>query len=486
MNIRGEALRHDAAALYHFVDSICARCDERRASPAYLEPSKKFFKYIRELGHATKEYTNDFVNSVPKDPRLYKVYREKLHLLASSWKALHRYVKAALDADTLSIPSPLVDSLLRRFTSIPRFRDAAFTVFHLHELNYLQVRAGFVRALAKRLRSIIPGAPEFPANLGMIGIPYSQSSAVYLNCLIPHEMGHFVFQELNKFGELAPEIEKSLHSVLGGGDAGVGKKNFLALKPERQAWCINRVASWAEEIFCDLFAVNMVGPSYSMAYIELFGLTTVLDPATSSKYALTPEFCEFSASHPADLFRLKQHVELLKELGYDKKGLRFTWWDEVQQFQTHYVEVLNAATSIGDSEYTSSADQNWHPYFQETRKAFFSLAGAVRISVTNTVSEIDSGVRAFQLFKQPVEEYLSNGVVPSTVLVRGHLLYPPPVAVLNASWKFHLESLDTLISRIEDQDPSKVSDRQRWIERLELWTIKAIEDHKLLTGQKKD
>jgi hypothetical protein len=486
MTIRGEALRHDAAALYHFVDSICARCDERRASPAYLGPSRKFFRYIRELGQATKVYTNDFVNSVPKDPRLYKVYREKLHLLASSWTALHRYVKAALDADTPSIPSPLVDSFLRRFTSIPRFKDAAFTVFHLHELNYLQVRAGFVRALAKKLRSIIPGAPEFPSNLGMIGIPYSQSSAVYLNCLIPHEMGHFVFQELDKFGELAPEIEKSLHDVLGAGDAAVGKKKFSLLKPEHQAWCINRVASWTEEIFCDLFAVTMVGPAYSMAYIELFGLTTVLDPATSSNYALTPEFCEFSASHPADLFRLKQHVALLGELGYEKKRKRLTWWDEVKGFQTHYVDVLKAAANIGDIEYISSADQRTHQYYDETRKAFFGLASIVRASVINTVGGIDLGLHGFQLFRQSIEEYLSHGVVPSTVLVKGHLLFPAPIAVLNASWKFYLESLDILISRIEGQDPAKVSDRQRWIERLELWTIKAIEDHKLLTGQKKE
>jgi hypothetical protein len=179
-------------------------------------------------------------------------------------------------------------------------------------------------------------------------------------------------------------------------------------------------------------------------------------------------------------------VALLQELGYDRNGKQLTWWDEVQGFQTHYVEVLKAATKIGDSEYTSSADQRAHQYYEETRKAFFGLGGTVRASVVNTVDGIDSGLHGFQLFRQSIEEYLSNGVVPSTVLVRGHLLYPAPVAVLNASWKFYLESLDTLIGRIEGQDPCKVSDRQRWIKRLELWTIKAIEDHKLLTGQKKE
>jgi hypothetical protein len=486
MQIRGEALRHDAASLYHFIDSISAHCDERRESPAYLEPSRKFFKYIRELGDAIKSYVNDFVNSAPKDPRLYKVYREKLHLLSSSWSALHKYVKPAVDADTLSIPSPLVDSFIRRFRSIPRFRNAAFTVFHLHQLNYLQVRAGFVRALAKRLKSIVPGAEEFPPDLGMIGIPYSQSSSVYLNCLIPHEMGHFVFQELGKLQDLLPEIEKSLHRALGAGDPAAGKKVLAALKPEEQAWCSNRIESWAEEIFCDLFALRLVGPCYSLAYIELFGLTTVLDPAVPSGHVLTQEFCEFSSSHPADLYRLKQHVMLLEELGYESRGKKFTWWAELDKFQSHYVEVLKVARSISDGEFTSSFDQKWHQHFEETRKAFFGLADILRATVNEVVGNLDSGLKGFRIFGPCIEEYLSNGVVPSTVLVGGHLCYPDPLAILNASYKFYLESLDTLINSIQNQDSSSVGHRDRWIKRLELWTIKALEDHRLLKEQRKD
>ena len=50
-----ETLKRDAAALFSFVDSICQFCVDRD-SPAYLKPSEDFFKYIRDLGDATKAY----------------------------------------------------------------------------------------------------------------------------------------------------------------------------------------------------------------------------------------------------------------------------------------------------------------------------------------------------------------------------------------------------------------------------------------------
>lgn len=99
---------------------------------------------------------------------------------------------------------------------------------------------------------------------------------------------------------------------------------------------------------------------------------------------------------------------------------------------------------------------------------------------------LNSGLRGFTKFHASVEEYLRNGIVPSTVLLGSHPCNPDPVTVLNASYKFYLESLDSLMERIAEQDPSRTRDRNRWIKRLELWTIKAMEDHKLLSGQRKE
>jgi hypothetical protein len=112
-----ETLRKDAAALFSFVDSICQYCVDRE-SPAYLSPSKEFFRYIRDLGDTTKAYLNVFSEKAPKDPRLYQGYRQKLETIRFAWFEFHQFIKPAIDADTLSMPYPLVEALTRRFNRI--------------------------------------------------------------------------------------------------------------------------------------------------------------------------------------------------------------------------------------------------------------------------------------------------------------------------------------------------------------------------------
>ena len=90
-----ETLERDAAALFSFIDSICLYCYGDPESPAYLEPSEKFFDYIRKLGDATKAYLNAFPAKKPADPRLYKPYRQKLETIRSGWSEFHQLIKAS-------------------------------------------------------------------------------------------------------------------------------------------------------------------------------------------------------------------------------------------------------------------------------------------------------------------------------------------------------------------------------------------------------
>src|SRR5579862_7227473 len=168
-----ETLRVDAAALFSFVDSVCQFCVDRD-SPAYLNPSKEFFQYIRGLGDATKAYLNTFSEKAPRDLRLYQGYRQKLETIRSAWFEFHQFIKPAIDADTLGMPYPLVEALTRRLNQVKELEKTRFVLFHLDEVNYLQIRVSEVKKTADRLSVIIPDAKPFPPNLGMIGIPYSQ------------------------------------------------------------------------------------------------------------------------------------------------------------------------------------------------------------------------------------------------------------------------------------------------------------------------
>jgi hypothetical protein len=463
-------LQRDAAALFSFVDSICLYCDEERDSPAYLDPSKRFFQYIRELGDATKAYLNVFPAKAPKDPRLYQDYRQKLETIRFAWFELHRLIKPAVDADTLNIPYTLVEALTSRLNRVRGFESTTFAIFHIDELNYLEVPVSEIKKTTERLERVIPDRPLFPTDLGMIGIPYSQASSLYLNCPISHEMGHFVFEKLDLKGKLLPEIGKSLERALG--------PQFSVVTDENLDWCKDRLAAWAEELFCDLFAIWLIGPCYALTYVELFGLTTILDPASSTGFSVTAGSTIFSRSHPADLFRLRQQVLLLRTLG---------WWDEVDSIKSHYVDVLRDAVGLQDTVFQFQTTEQG--YAAQTLQAFLALAPLVATQVEDAMKDVqgkalESGVDGFKKFGGLIGQYLVRAVVPSTIFDGKDHWYPDTVALLNASVKFYLASLEDLIDGVKDQKKFLAGHRSRWIKRVELLTSKAIEDHALLVGEK--
>jgi hypothetical protein len=338
-------------------------------------------------------------------------------------------------------------------------------LFHFHEVNYLQVRVSEIRRTANLLARLIPDSKGFPPELGMIGIPYSQSSPLYLNCLIAHEMGHFVFQKFEQKVKLLPGVEQCLNQSL----ASQTPTDVLD-------WSRDRLLSWAEELFCDLFAIRLVGPCYALAYVELFGLTTILNPADPSGYSLTPESFIFSRSHPADLLRLKQHVSLLKgSIG---------WWKKVDDINSHYIDVLRVAASVADTVFVFPTEEKDQNYADATLQGFFILAPTLEKATAEVVGDLDPGVSGYEKFGDLIEGYLRQAVVPSTVFDGKDHWYPGTVALLNASMKFCLESLEELMKSVEDQKAFLAGHRSKWINRVESLTSKAIEDHYLLVSEK--
>jgi hypothetical protein len=464
------ALERDAGALFSFVDSICRHCHSAGESPSYLKSSKKFFKYINELGDATKEYLSTFPSKKPNEPRLYQYYRQRLETIRSGWFEIHLLIKSAADADTLNVPYALVEAFTRRLNRVQGFEDTTFAIFHIDELNYWEIPASEIKQTTDKFKRYIPDPPQFP-NVGMIGIPYSQSSSLYLNCLIAHEMGHYVFEKREVKEKLLPYIEAALEDVIG--------KHFEAANDVTLQWSKDRLAAWAEELFCDLFAVWLIGPSYSFAYIELFGLTAILDPTDPSGFSVTTGAGSaiFSAEHPADLLRLKQHVSLLQELG---------WWGEVDEIKSHYVNVLRSSAKVNQDIFEYRHKEM--PLASETIHAFLRLVPQVSIRLADSMKgpggrKLDTGLASYVKFSACIGQYLERAVVPSTVFQEDEHWYPDDVAILNASMKFYLESLETLMDGIKGQKKFLAGHRSRWIKRVEALAGKAIEDYQLLAGE---
>ena len=122
--------------------------------------------------------------------------RSDVNVLRAGWRFMHAFVKPVLDADTLRLPSSLILGLTARLREIPQFSDTEFVIYHTDDFNYFNVKLSVLKPQANRISGLV-GGPSFPEKLGLIGIPYSQASSLFMNCLIPHELGHYVFGELS-------------------------------------------------------------------------------------------------------------------------------------------------------------------------------------------------------------------------------------------------------------------------------------------------
>jgi hypothetical protein len=266
----GDQLVREVSALYGFVDSTSILCSRVPQSVAFTEPSFKFFQHVGKLAAATKSHLSAFdiakAESANEDD--FHEMRDELRTIRSAWKELHQFIKSAIDADTLNQPSALISFMVSRLRQIQGLSDTDFAIFHTDKFNYLQVNPTSIRETLKELIFIV-GGEEFPPSLGLIGIPGTQGSSVLMNCLVAHEIGEYVYAEKQLINHFQPEVETALGLVFG--------TEYPSLPRTTKSFYIDTVLKWSKELFCDLFAVYLVGPSYTIAYIELFDLLNLLD-----------------------------------------------------------------------------------------------------------------------------------------------------------------------------------------------------------------
>jgi len=347
-------ITHDAASLNRFVESIQRFCDLRRGFPAYLAGSKDFLSLIERLAESTKEYVSAFPANLPSNPDDYQVYRQELLTLRYAWFDMHRLVKPIADADTLHLPGSLINAMMRRLRSVPSFQDSKLAILHISELNYLQVIASGVRDTITKIADFVGSSLSFPPDLGLIGIPYSQADSVLLNSLIAHEMGHFVFEKQQLKDDLAPKIEASL-------DPAFKPAMDLLQKQQIDANSLKRIpsvlASWTEELFCDLFAIRFIGPCYSYAFIELFDLSNYMNRDGTLRIKAGAPPLQFSHSYPGHLYRLQKQAEMLRTLG---------WWTHIQNSQATSQKLLEHAEALPASSFC-------FPFHVGLQKCFIDL-----------------------------------------------------------------------------------------------------------------
>ncbi|MGO9316480.1 MAG: hypothetical protein ACLPXT_12235 [Terracidiphilus sp.] len=458
-----DQVRQDAASLHAFVCSVSDKCERRNGAVSYPEPSERFFSYISELAAKTKSYLQAEIEIPDKTPEDCLDLRRDIAILQAGWGFMHQFVKPVLDADTLKLPTAFLQGLIARFQDIPRYSSTDFIFYHSSQLNYFNVKLGVFKPRADQISRFVDG-PKFPENLGLIGIPYSQSSSLFINCLIPHEMGHYVFGELSLRKLFCKSIEETLINCLGNSVTG-GMRTAL----------IECIANWVEELFCDLFAVRLMGFCFSLAFVELFNSATALDD--KSKYQESKEALEFDPNYPSNLFRLRQQVAVLKSDG---------WWEELQKTDSHYVRTLEVAYKLKEDSFSFeviTSDKSYNS--QQVVETFFGILPNVIKELDAITGDILDGSALWKSRGKLIEEYLKNGVVPSSLIPKSGYepVFPSPVALINASYRYYVDvkSLPKFLSSIEDTNCNSIGELSYWVRRVEMWTVKAIEDVILLS-----
>jgi len=461
-NLKAQA-RLDATSLYLFVSSISDKCERLNRTLIYPASSERFFAYISRLAAATKVHLQQSLGTLDKSPEEYLDLRDEIATLRSSWGFMHRFVKPVLDADTLTLPTSLLDGLKARFRQLKDFSETDFIFYHSTYLNYFNVKLGEFNQRANKISRMVKG-PSFPTRLGLIGIPYSQSSALFINCLIPHEMGHFVFGDLQLAKKFRSGIEDRLIKLY---DA--------RLEPAKRGELTDKLVFWLEELFCDAFAVRLVGFSFPFAFVELFDIAAVLDE--SARMPKSKGDLLFH-QYPPDLFRLKLQVSVLKTDG---------WWDTLKEKceGSHYLQTLETAGELSDEEFLIQPV----PLQSKTGSEKVDVKGLFIEFLQGVLSEVDAatatvpnGAMLWMDAGDLIEKYLVNGTVPSTLIPSegAKPIIPETVSLLNASYRFYVQSVPNLITKIEGADNSQIGDTSYWSKRVEMWTAKAVEDVDLL------
>lgn len=458
---RSRTLLHDTAACYRFVKSTAAACKLSSGFPSYLEPTKKLLAHIHELSVSTQKFLSNFPSANLDNPVEHRSRRQLLTLVRSTWKGLHAYVQPAVDADTLNVPTALIGLIAKQVRLIDECEMLEFALIHTDKLNYFQFPPGDFEKNVTDLGDVVAPHLEFPPDLGLIALPHSQAQHLFLNGLLAHEIGHIVFARLDCLDRIAGAISAGFQAAFDPAAAAALSAQELKGLPEV-------LQDWSEELFCDLFGVYLLGPSFVLASIEFFDLSGILAAdGTIDEKAARSHF-KFERNHPAHLFRLWRQATLLEKLG---------WWEGIHKCKSHHIRLIERCLELRPSSF--AFDTRWG---SEVIDAFSRTIDSIEGEVARVTKNLRNRkgrareIAEFAKLKDLISTYLSHAIVPSTLYVGRRFKKPTGIVLLNAAHLFYLSGIEDLISKSDETDETRIDKRDIWMERVENWTTKGLED----------
>jgi hypothetical protein len=369
-------------------------------------------------------------------------------------RLLHALIKPAADAHTLTIPAPLIDLAAQQLQKVEGMKGSSVVILLTPEFMYFQRPHTDIKDQARFVESFIPNA-SFPPKLGFIELPYSQGPSFFTNLAIYHEIGHFVYEELSNFDPphanftaLKSAMARSLSKVFG-----QGSKDRQA-----QAFAGKIIENWTQEIFCDLFAIRLLGPAFSLALVEILGMLGFLSRSASVR---------FNPTHPASACRFAEHIRLLEAN---------TWLKAIKDIKPEQMKLLEKLANEPRANYSFYLDDKRRGPDSLMHAFLDVVVPAIRTLACRVTSKAAPVVKRFDRVPRDVEDCLRVGVVPHTTSSSSH----DPVSIINSAFCFYLTSLPKVLEEFEGVEAKNdVAKHSLWTKRLEMWTMKAIEDSQI-------
>src|ERR1700722_11936065 len=418
----GELL-HDASVLHSFVDFIEEYCKEQERSQTYVDASGVFFQYVEKLAAGIKKELGKEIRRARRFPARLPILRSNIWTLKNYLTLLHALIKPAADAHTLTIPAPLIELASTQLKRVERMKKSKVVILLTPELMYFQRPHTDVKDQARFVETFISKV-SFPTRLGFIELPYSQGPSFFTNLAIYHEIGHFVYEELANSDPPPPHITK-LNAAI------VRALNIAFTKtppdPETFTVAVKIIENWIQEIFCDLFAIRLIGPAFSFSLVEILGMLGALSDDTTIR---------FNPTHPAPAYRFAEHVNMLRD---------DSWWDAIEHINADQKRLLEKFAAVPRSKYKFYFDEKQRGP-QSLVKVFLDVVVPAIRKLVRQITPGNSGVvKRYKTVRESIENCLRVGVVPHST--NSDVL--DPVSIINSAFGFYLTSLPEVISRFE-------------------------------------
>ena len=471
-----DKVRNEGFCLLRLCKDLSEFIISGQARKTYLEETEHFLEYIKKSLKAVDKFVRQTVSKEIAPPLVNSKLREFDFIRkAISW--LYILVKEAIDADTLSIPYSLTILLNHIAKKLQKLEKVSIVILGSSNLMYYKCNLKHLRNLTRHLEStVIKDYPVLPEDIGILKFPYCAAQEVLVNCILFHEMGHYIYENTNLEQQFLNDIESNLTKFV------QDKKIIEELKPKDPDLACNKLfiyvgglmLSWADEIFADIFAIRVLGPAFYLACLEMEQiLSTDIERNRN-----------FSRTHPADDFRFKMHAKWLS------KG---KWDDTIRNRTPEIFDRLTVCKKLRlkNNYFSISCEppldgnkaikEKLHKWmFKEFKKMVVKVEKEVLIK-TASQKPIDDFSKSDNL----VTIALEHGVVPSTLYDRNKQKHhPSPTTILNSGFFFYLGGMDRLLEKVENND-SDVDKRINYEKRLNQWLAKAIEDWKILLEEGK-